>query len=262
MTRPPLETRARPKTRTGSAVACQSESLSRRNGCYKMRHNASGPTAAAPAAQSRITRIAGRAGCSMVSHMKAQRRVRLESPSLRRESAFLDAVSASTTLHAPWVSPPATPEHYRAYVRRMRLPTHIGHLVVGGNGVLAGVININEIVRGVFRSGYLGYYAFVPVAGQGYMRAGLRAVLSRAFGEYRLHRLEANIQPGNDRSRALVKSLGFRLEGYSPNYLEIGGAWRDHERWALTWEDWIGGAPAAAIRRTASRRLRGIRTEG
>jgi len=34
---------------------------------------------------------------------------------------------------------------------------------------LAGVININEIVYGSFRSGYLGYYAFVPHNGRGYI---------------------------------------------------------------------------------------------
>jgi [ribosomal protein S5]-alanine N-acetyltransferase len=48
-----------------------------------------------------------------------------------------------------------------------------------------------------------------------------------------VNRLEANIQPGNTASIALVKSCGFMKEGYSPKYLKINGRWRDHERWAI-----------------------------
>ena len=103
---------------------------------------------------------------------------------------------------------------------------------------LVGVINLNEIVRGPLQSAYLGYYAFAPHAGHGYMREGLTLVLRWAFGELRLHRVEANIQPLNDASLTLVRRLGFRREGLSPRYLKIAGRWRDHERWALLAEEW------------------------
>lgn len=76
-------------------------------------------------------------------------------------------------------------------------------------------------------------------AGQGYMKAGLNLILEKAFTEIALHRLEANIQPDNTHSIALVKSQGFHQEGYSPRYLKINDEWRDHERWAITDEDWL-----------------------
>ena len=162
----------------------------------------------------------------------------LEKPSLRRCDEFLTAVARSRKLHRHWAHPPKTAEALGDYLKRMQGNVHIGYWICTEEGELAGVINITEIVRGCFCSAYLGYYAFVPHAGRGYMRQGLSAVLAKAFGPHKLHRLEANIQPDNDASRHLLKRLGFRLEGFSPRYLKIAGRWRDHERWAMTIEDW------------------------
>jgi ribosomal-protein-alanine N-acetyltransferase len=162
----------------------------------------------------------------------------LEKPSPKRRDEFLAAVRRSRKLHGRWISPPATPEMFDAYLERLRKETHLSYWVRTDLGELAGVFNINEIVRGLFCSGYLGYYAFTPHHGCGYMKKGLCALLSEAFGHQRLHRLEANIQPENQESRRLVQGVGFRLEGFSPRYLKIAGRWRDHERWAITAEEW------------------------
>jgi len=70
------------------------------------------------------------------------------------------------------------------------------------------------------------------------MTEALQLVLRHAFTKLELHRLEANIQPGNTASIALAKRCGFELEGYSPRYLKVGGRWRDHERWAIRAETW------------------------
>jgi [ribosomal protein S5]-alanine N-acetyltransferase len=76
------------------------------------------------------------------------------------------------------------------------------------------------------------------------MTEGLDLLLREAFGPIGLHRVEANVQPGNDRSIALVERLGFRFEGYSPRYLKIGGRWRDHLRYAILAEDFLAGEPS------------------
>jgi [ribosomal protein S5]-alanine N-acetyltransferase len=164
--------------------------------------------------------------------------VRLEAPSAARAADFLAAVRRSRKLHARWVAPPDTPRAFADYLERLTRPTHLGFFVCTQSGAIAGVVNVNEIVRGGFESAYLGYYAFEPHQGLGFMRHGLKLVIDRAFGRHRLHRLEANVQPKNHASRALVERLGFRLEGFSPRYLKIAGRFRDHERWAVTREDW------------------------
>jgi ribosomal-protein-alanine N-acetyltransferase len=165
----------------------------------------------------------------------------LEAPSLTREQEFLAAVRRSRSLHRHWASPPRTPAQYRAFVKRAKEPQHVCRFVCTKDGELAGVININEIIRGVAQFGYLGYYALAPNDTRGLLREGLQLVIEDAFTRHKLHRLEANIQPDNKRSIALVYGLGFRLEGYSAKYLKLAGKWRDHERWAMTVEDWKKG---------------------
>ena len=153
------------------------------------------------------------------------------------QDEFLALARASVGLHHPWYAMPMTPEEFRAYLARYDRPTTVGFLVClrDGDGI-AGVVTIDSIVRGRFQSATLSYAAFAPAAGRGYMSEGLVLVLEYAFQDLRLHRLEANIQPGNQPSLRLVQRLGFRQEGYSPAMLFIDGAWRDHERWAITRE--------------------------
>jgi [ribosomal protein S5]-alanine N-acetyltransferase len=162
-------------------------------------------------------------------------RVTVRPVTRRDQSEFLDLVAASVDLHHPWMSLPATPQQFQAHLTRYERSGETSLLIcVRATGAIAGVANINSIIRGRFQNGSLAYAAFAPTAGQGYMSEGLALVLRHAFQQLRLHRLEANIQPGNHASLKLVRRLGFRREGYSPDMLFIDGAWRDHERWAIT----------------------------
>ena len=87
----------------------------------------------------------------------------LEKPSSARRTEFLAAVQRSRKLHRPWVSVPDTQALFDAYLKRLGKATHLSYWVITDDGQLAGVFNISEIVRGVFHSGYLGYYAFEPL---------------------------------------------------------------------------------------------------
>jgi ribosomal-protein-alanine N-acetyltransferase len=101
------------------------------------------------------------------------------------------------------------------------------------SGDIAGVTNLSQVFLKGFQSAYLSYYGMAAFAGRGLMTEALRMTVVYAFAEIGLHRLEANIQPANRRSIALVERIGFRKEGFSPRYLKIDGVWCDHERWAL-----------------------------
>jgi ribosomal-protein-alanine N-acetyltransferase len=165
--------------------------------------------------------------------------VSIRRPEANDVAELVELVRASERLHHPWVRPPDDAAGFRSYLERLGQDTHHGHLVcLRDGGAIAGVVNVSEIVRGALESGYLGYYAHAAHAGRGYMREGLSLVLSRGFRELGLHRLEANVQPGNAASIGLVRGLGFRREGFSPRYLKLAGRWRDHERWAILAEEW------------------------
>jgi ribosomal-protein-alanine N-acetyltransferase len=100
------------------------------------------------------------------------------------------------------------------------------------------MINLSQIFYGPFCNAYLGYGLGVGFTGQGLMTKAVGLILKYAFVDLKLHRVEANVQPDNLASIAVLKRNGFRREGYSEKYLKIGGRWRDHERWAIIRENW------------------------
>ncbi|MDY0091632.1 MAG: ribosomal protein S5-alanine N-acetyltransferase [Candidatus Vecturithrix sp.] len=93
---------------------------------------------------------------------------------------------------------------------------------------IVGVMNFNNIIRGVFQACYLGYSIGYRYQGQGLMHEALQRALTFAFEELCLHRVMANYMPRNERSGRLLRKLGFVPEGYARNYLKIAGKWEDH----------------------------------
>lgn len=179
-------------------------------------------------------------------------RVHLRPPLRSDQQSFIARARGSRTLHRGWVQAPETSSAYGAYVARYNTtqaePRNAGFLVLrNDDDAMVGVFNFSEIVRGAFHSAYIGYYAFAPLAREGYMTEGFALALDFAFRRLRLHRVEANVQPGNRLSIALVTRVGFDREGYSRRYVKIAGRWRDHVRFAMLAEDWT--KRRAAVRR-------------
>jgi [ribosomal protein S5]-alanine N-acetyltransferase len=174
-------------------------------------------------------------------------RVYIRAPVRDDREEFTGLMQASREFHAPWATAPTDDDRFAAYLADARRADFEAMLLCRReDDAIVGFFNLSQIVRRRLQSAYLGYAAGAPFAGQGYMREGLELVVRHSFTRLELHRVEANIQPGNAASLALARGAGFRREGFSPRYLKIGGRWRDHERWAVLVEDWRvrTGAPA------------------
>ncbi|MGC9221159.1 MAG: GNAT family N-acetyltransferase [Solirubrobacteraceae bacterium] len=166
--------------------------------------------------------------------------VYIRAPRYSDERSFVALMVESLEFHRPWATAPTDAARFAAYLEDSSRPDFQAYLVCRrADDQIVGFFNLSQLTRGSLQSAYLGYAAALRFSGQGFMREGIELVLSEAFLKLRLHRLEANIQPGNSASLALARGAGFHREGYSPRYLKINGHWRDHERWALLAEDWL-----------------------
>ncbi len=93
---------------------------------------------------------------------------------------------------------------------------------------IIGTIGFSQIFRGPFCNCVLGYQIDSDYEGKGLMQEGLKASIRYMFTEQRLHRINANYRPENARSGRLLAKLGFRIDGFSKQYLFVDGDWRDH----------------------------------
>jgi [ribosomal protein S5]-alanine N-acetyltransferase len=174
------------------------------------------------------------------------------------DEPYRRAVLASAERMRRWnpVNPDDLPRHIALQTAEHRTFFVFANDPIPGQPVV-GRVNLTGAVRGRFRSVSMGYDAYDPYAGRGLFAQGLRLVVDLALadavdGGMDLHRVEAVVQPGNTRSAGLLRSLGFRHEGSSRRLLFLPDddgheQWRDHERYAVTREEWP--AEPYAVRR-------------
>src|SRR5262249_18137385 len=105
------------------------------------------------------------------------------------------------------------------------------------DGAMVGGLTLANVRRGVAQAASVGYWTGAPFARKGYMSAAMRALIPYAFGNLRLHRLEAACIPHNAASIRLLEKSGFQREGYAREYLCINGVWHDHLLFARLKDD-------------------------
>jgi ribosomal-protein-alanine N-acetyltransferase len=104
----------------------------------------------------------------------------------------------------------------------------------GSDAPILGFCSFSNLIRGIFQACFLGYKLDRRAQGHGYMTEALEGAIDYMFREVRLHRIQANYMPHNQRSAAVLRRLGFSIEGTAKAYLFIGGQWRDHVLTSLT----------------------------
>ncbi len=140
------------------------------------------------------------------------------------------------------IDTPDTTEKFAAYVARNESEVNECFVICRKtDGKIVGAVNLSQIFRKAFQNAYLGYSLGVNDTGKGYMSEAVELILRFAFYDLKLHRIEANVQPENLPSIAVLMRCGFTREGFSRKYLKIAGRWRDHERFAIIREDWKNG---------------------
>lgn len=166
--------------------------------------------------------------------MKTMPRVTLRHLTAADEKVFLSHIRRSRNLHRAWVQVPTSSKSFQRYVQEMNTPDDQAYVVIRRDTQgMVGVVELQDIFRGDFQNAYLIYYGFAGQLQQGHMKAAVKQTVAKAFGPLKLHRLEANVQPDNKSSIALLKACGFQQEGLSPKFLKKNGEWKDHQRWAL-----------------------------
>jgi [ribosomal protein S5]-alanine N-acetyltransferase len=100
-------------------------------------------------------------------------------------------------------------------------------VMVDEEASVIGRITLNGIVRGAFQSCSVGYWVGQPEGGRGVATAALKQVISVAFGELGLHRIQGETLLDNFASQKVLERNGFVRIGMAPEYLKIAGRWQD-----------------------------------
>lgn len=82
--------------------------------------------------------------------------------------------------------------------------------------------------------------------GQGFAREAVGRLVAYAFDDLALHRLEADADPRNLRSIALLERVGFVQEGYARERWHVGDEIADGVLFGLLARDWLAARPETA----------------
>jgi ribosomal-protein-serine acetyltransferase len=128
----------------------------------------------------------------------------------------------------------------REFVQRTVQQQELGQgiqtaVVVDGRAV--GVIGVHGI-SWLNQSTSIGYWLSELYEGRGIVTNGVRAHTERAFGDWKLNRMELRAAVENRRSRAVAQRLGFPEEGVLHQAERVGDRFLDLAVYAALASEW------------------------
>lgn len=84
----------------------------------------------------------------------------------------------------------------------------------------------------------LGYTLSPEYQGKGYAIESIRALIDHIFADLHKHRIEASVDPENERSIVLLERLGFRKEAHFLESFRVDGGWKDDCRYGILRKEW------------------------
>lgn len=127
---------------------------------------------------------------------------------------------------------PRRPDEFFTAAAQRRRIDRIGNdlwrWAIEAEGRMVGMIALADVVRDPLQLGNVGYWVDRRYNGRGLATRAVGEVVRFAFGEARLHRLEAGTLPDNFASQRVLEKNGFVRFGLARKLLQIDGEWRDH----------------------------------
>jgi ribosomal-protein-serine acetyltransferase len=153
----------------------------------------------------------------------------------------------------PWAEQPATLEGTRAYIRsaledfvRGRQISTI--IAVDGGRRFVGRCGIR--INPHTSAGDIGYWIDRDYERRGITSRSARALISSAFDEVGLSKMDLRTSVDNKRSRAVAERLGFAFEGLLPGGLQFAHRSDDVALYGVTAKQWARAVASATMRRT------------
>ena len=156
-------------------------------------------------------------------------------------AALGELVRGNRAFLAPWQ--PLRSERYytdegqrdsvEAALRQQEAQTSLPLAILNRQDRVVGTITLQSIIRGAFQSCSVGYWLAEDAQGEGLASRALAEAVGLAFHDLRLHRVQAETLPHNDRSQRVLDRVGFVRYGVAAAYLKIGGQWQDNVLYQL-----------------------------